>query len=268
MIAARIPGRLQHCFVSTRAAYIAPCLSRRVNSRAKSDPRAGGVSQDLQHLHPPCRPAPPFPWPPEPVPIEHHEAAPSSLVLSGHRRSFTALASPRSSAWEEPCNGPSPFAQRRTQADEKNVAQVSAGARGLQILEASRIPASPRGHDARAGCLDQGIFELSWRPLGVMSELSWGNFGSFGGLFGLSWGLPGAPLGLSLGALEAVLGPSWRPSISRAIPTWSPSNRLLGPSRSALGALSGPSRGHRGPRDGPKRQPTLKTFGFEVILDS
>merc|ERR1712014_361466 len=119
VIAARIPGRLQHFFVSSRAAYIAPCLSRRVNSRAKSDPRAGGVSQDLQHLHPPCRPAPPFPWPPEPVPIEHHEAAPSSLVLSGHRRSFTALASPRSSAWEEPCNGPSPFAQRRTQADEK-----------------------------------------------------------------------------------------------------------------------------------------------------
>merc|ERR1711920_385111 len=103
IIAARIPGRLQYFFASSRAAYIAPCLSRRVNSRAKSDPRAGGVSQDLQHLHPPCRPAPPFPWPPEPVPIEHHEAAPSSLVLSGHRRSFTALASPRSSAWEEPC---------------------------------------------------------------------------------------------------------------------------------------------------------------------
>ena len=88
---------------------------------------------------------------------------------------------------------------------KKNVARVSAGARGLQILEASRIPASPRGHDARAGYLDQGILELSWRPLGVMLELSWGNFGSFGGLFGLSRGLPGAPLGL-LGGLGGRIG--------------------------------------------------------------
>ena len=89
-------------FVLRRATFIAPRLSKRGSALAKSGQRAGSASQVLQHLYSACRPAPPFPWPSEPVPKKHHGAAALSVALSGHRHSFTGRASPCSSAWEEP----------------------------------------------------------------------------------------------------------------------------------------------------------------------
>merc|ERR1711862_455636 len=68
-------------FVPRRAAYIAPRLSSRGSALAKSGQRAGSVSLDLQHLYSACRPAPPFPWPSEPVPKKHHGAAALSVAL-------------------------------------------------------------------------------------------------------------------------------------------------------------------------------------------
>merc|ERR1712060_642638 len=105
MTAARSPGRLRHFFVPRRAAYIAPCLSRRGSVLAQSRTRGQAASRRTYSacMHSPCRPASPFPWPPEPVPNERHEAA-ASLISRAvcHRHSFTARALLHSSAWGEP----------------------------------------------------------------------------------------------------------------------------------------------------------------------